>query len=164
NTRIRSCYLFPLSSPRRRLGILVVSTVQEGEFSAEDVSLLDSVASHVGASLETALSVDEAERYQSKLVCERDRFQLLLDINNHVSSHLNVDDLLHAACISIRKYFANDFAGFWIIDKSQRHLECAVLDFPNSKGQLEELSSPALSDEDLQRIRARQTELLSAED
>ena len=88
----------------------------------------ESVASHVATALENAIAFDKAESYQKQLVQERDRSRLLLEINNHLISHLNVDDLLRAASASIRKHFANNFAGFWIIDKERNRLDCAALD------------------------------------
>ena len=162
-TRLRSAYLFPLSTPRRRLGVLSVGSVEPGEFSAEDISLIESVASHVATALENAIAFDKAESYQKQLVHERDRSRLLLEINNHLISHLNVDDLLRAASASIRKHFANNFAGFWIIDKERNRLDCAALD-SESKGFLADLPMAELTDEDLERIRARQPQLLSQAD
>jgi formate hydrogenlyase transcriptional activator len=163
-TRIRSGYLFPLSTPRRRLGVLSVGSVKPGEFSAEDISLLESVASHVATAMESAITVDEAESYQKQLCHERDRSRLLLEINNHLVAHLNVSDLLRTACASIRKHFAHGFAGFWIIDKGRNRLDCAVLDFPESKGFLADVPMPELRGEDLGIIRGRQAELWSRAD
>jgi formate hydrogenlyase transcriptional activator len=164
STVLRSGYVFPLSTPRRKLGLLSCASIKEGELSAEDVSLMESVASLVAAALETAIAIDKAESYQKQLLGERDRFRLLLEINNHITSHLNVSDLLRAASASMRQHFANDFAGFWIIDKEQTHLDCAVLDFPGSKRSLADLPPPELRDEDLDKIRARTPELWSRSD
>ena len=161
---LRSAYLFPLSTPRSKVGVLCVGSIKQGEFSAEDISLIESVASHVATELESAISVDKAESYQKQLLKERDRLRLVLEINNHVISHLDVNNLLRVASASIRKHFANEFAGFWIIDKDRNRLECAVLDFPESNGFLSDLEIPELTDEDLARIRARQSELVARPD
>ncbi len=163
-THVRSGYVFPLSTRRKTLGALVVASTKQGEFSAEDVSLIDSVASHVATVLESAIAIDKAESYQKQLLRERDRSGLLLEINNHLISHLNVSDLLRAASASIRTHFANDFAGFWVIDKDRNRLDCAVLDFPASKGSLADVLMPELTDEDLEKIRARQANLWSLAD
>ncbi len=109
-------------------------------------------------------SYDKAESYQEQLLHERDRSRLLLEINNHLISHLNVSELLRAASASIRTHFANDFAGFWIIDKDRNRLDCAVLDFPASKRSLADVRMPELTDEDLQKIRVRQSNLWSRAD
>ena len=159
-TGARTGYVFPLSTPRRTLGALSVGSSREGELCAEDISMIESVAAHVATALESAVAIDQSESYQKQLVQERDRSRLLLEINNHLISHLNVDDLLRAASESIRGHFGNDFAGFWIIDKDQNRLQCAVLDFPEStRGGLADVALPELTSDELAKIRARQTDL-----
>jgi formate hydrogenlyase transcriptional activator len=160
---LRSGYMFPLSTPRRCIGVLCLGSEKEGEFAAEDVALLTSVATHVATTVESVLATDTADRYQKQLLQERDRWKLLLDINNHVVSQLSIPDLFRAASISLRKYFAIDFAGIWVLGKEQNELECAVLDFPSSKGVIN-LSFPSLSSEGLARIRAHRSDLLTREE
>ena len=63
------------------------------EFAPEDVEMLRSLASHVAVALECALARDNAELYQRQVVKERDRLRLLLEINNHVVSKLDIDEL-----------------------------------------------------------------------
>ncbi|HVJ05599.1 MAG TPA: sigma 54-interacting transcriptional regulator [Candidatus Saccharimonadales bacterium] len=156
---LHSGYVFPISTSRKKLGALTFSKIDEGEVSADDLQLMGSVASHVAIAIESALATDNAEFYHRKLAEERDRLRLLLEINNHLVSHLDVCALFRAASASLRKYFANDFAGFWLIDKHRRHLDCAVLDFPDSRGLLAEVSIPELTDEDLEKTYARRPEL-----
>ncbi len=162
--RLRSGYMFPLTTSRRVLGALSVGSVKEGQFTAEDISLVQSVAAHVASAIESAIAIDRAESYQKQLLNQRDRLRLLLEINNHIISHLNVDDLLRAASASFRKHFANDFAGFWTIDKDRNRLDCSVLDFPESDGSLANFVMPELTDEEVQRIRSRQADLWSRTD
>ncbi len=104
------------------------------EFHPEDVKLMESMASHVAVALECAVARDTAERYQQQVVKERDRLRLLLEINNYVVSKLDINELFRSASQSIRSYFRNDFTGFWLFAKESNDLECAVLDFPSSKG------------------------------
>jgi formate hydrogenlyase transcriptional activator len=164
STQIRTGYFFPLATPRKALGALFVGSVKPGEFGADEISLIESVASHVATAIESAIAIDTADSYQKQLLNQRDRLRLLLEINNHIISHLNVNDLLRAASASIRKHFANDFAGFWIIDKERNRLDCAVLDFPESKGSLANFVMSELTEEDVQKIRCRQADLWSRTD
>jgi formate hydrogenlyase transcriptional activator len=164
STHIRTAYFFPLATPRKVLGALFVGSVKQGEFGADDISLIGSVATHVATAIESAIATDTADSYQKQLLNQRDRLRLLLEINNHIISHLNVNDLLRAASASIRKHFANDFAGFWIIDKERNRLDCAVLDFPDSKGSLANFVMPELTEDDVQKIRSRQADLWSRTD
>ena len=160
----RSAYLFPVSTSQQHYGILAVTKERGEEFVPEDVELLRSLASHVAVALECALARDSAEHYQRELATERDRLRLLLEINNHVASKLNVDDLFHSASASIRSYFRNDLTGFWLLAKDSKHLQSVVLDFPDGKGLLAEDVSTHLMETDYDKIRARQSEVWTVED
>ena len=132
----RTSYLFPVSTAQKRYGFLAATKLQGEKFTPEDVELLRSLASHVAVALECALARDSAELYQRQVVKERDRLRLLLEINNHIVSKLDINELFRSASASIRTYFRNDFTGFWLIDKQSNQLQCVVLDFPSGKGSL----------------------------
>ncbi len=160
----RSTYVFPVSTSQQRYGILAVTKERGEEFTPEDVELLRSLASHVAVALECAMARDSAELYQRQVVKERDRLRLLLEINNHIVSKLDIDELFRSASASIRAYFRNDFAGFWLIDKQSNLLECVLLDFPSGKGFLTAVLKSELNDTDHEKLRAHVPELLSVEE
>jgi GAF domain-containing protein len=124
----RPTYVFPVSTSHQRYGLLVVTKDRGQQFMPEDVELLRSLASHVAVALESAVARDNAERYQRQVVKERDRLRLLLEINNHIVSKLDLSELFRSAAASLRSYFGNDFAGLWLLDKQSNQLECAVFD------------------------------------
>src|SRR5271157_3111102 len=158
-TELRSGYMVPISTPRRKLGALCFGRREEGEVGAEEIALMEAVAAHIGTALEGALESDAAESYQRQLLAERDRWKLLLEINNHVISRLDVNELFRAACASLREYFDNDFAGISLLDKDQNRLEAAAMDFPASQGFLHDVEPPRLTAEQIQFVRTRQPEL-----
>ena len=160
----RGTYVFPVSTSQQRYGILVVTKDRGQEFVPEDVELLRSLASHVAVALECALARDNAELYQRQVVKERDRLRLLLEINNHIVSKLDIDELFRSASASIRSYFRNDFTGFWLIDKQSNQLECVVLDFPSGKGSLTAVARSGLSGADHEKLRTHVAELVSVEE
>jgi len=159
----RTSYLFPVSVAQKRYGFLAATKLQGEEFAPEDVEMLRSLASHVAVALECALARDSAELYQRQVVKERDRLRLLLEINNHIVSKLDINELFRSASASIRTYFRNDFTGFWLIDKQSNQLQCVVLDFPSGKGSLVAVLNSELSDTDHEKLRAHTPELLSVE-
>ena len=156
---LRSAYMVPVFTPRRKLGVLWFGTRLEGEAGADDIALIEAVASHMATALESALASDAADSYQRQLVEERDRWKLLLDINNHVTAFLDVRALFRAACSSLRQYFNNDFAAIWLIDKDQNRLQAVALDFPTSQGFLDDITLPELTADEIHKMRTRQPEL-----
>jgi GAF domain-containing protein len=55
----RSSYWFPVSTSRKKYGILAFTRMQTGEVSLEDLELMASLASHVAVALEIALTRDQ---------------------------------------------------------------------------------------------------------
>jgi formate hydrogenlyase transcriptional activator len=159
-----SAYIFPIATSGRKLGALTFWIAQGEKFSPDDVELMSSVSSHVGVALESAVATDAAEMYQRQLARERDRLRLLLEINNQVVTQLDVNELFRSASASIRKYFANDFTGFWLIDKHSNQLECAVLDFPGGKGFLADIPVREVTDQEVEKMRTRTAEIWSQQD
>ena len=161
----RSTYVFPVSTSRQRYGVLSVTKDRGQEFLHEDVELLRSLASHVAVALECAVARDSAELYQRQVVKERDRLRLLLEINNHIVSKLDLNELFRSASESIRSYFRHDFTGFWIIDKQSNQLEGVVLDFPSAKDHsLTAIDRVELSGAYQEKLRAHVPELLSTQE
>lgn len=161
----RSTFAFPVFTAQQKYGILVVTKERGEEFVPDDVELLASLASHVAVALECALSRESAELYQRQVVKERDKLRLLLEINNHVVSKLDINELFRAASQSIRSYFRNDFTGFWIIDKQSKRLETALVNFPSAKDySLTAIDKLELTGAHHEKLRAHLPELLSAQE
>jgi formate hydrogenlyase transcriptional activator len=159
-----SAYIFPISISGKKLGALSFATAQRGQFSPDDMELMISVSSHVAVALESAVARDATELYQRQLAHERDRLRLLLEINNQAVTQLDIHELFRSASSSIRKYFGNDFAAFWLIDKHSNQLECVVLDFPGSKGFLGDIPVCEITDLALEKMRSRTPEIWSQQD
>jgi formate hydrogenlyase transcriptional activator len=159
-----SAYIFPISISGKKLGALTFATAQRGQFSPDEMELMISVSSHVAVALEGAVARDAAELYQRQLAHERDRLRLLLEINNQVVTQLGMHELFRSASASLRKYFANDFTGFWLIEKPSNRLECAVLDFPGGKGFLADVPGREVTDPEVEKMLTRTPEIWSEQD
>ena len=142
----RSTYLFPVSTSKKQYGILSTPKLQGQQFSPEDVDMLRALASHVAVALECALARDAAELYQREVVRERDRLSLLLEINNHLVTKLEVEELFKAVSGSMRKHFGNDAIAFWVTNQQSGRVERRFLDFPTGKGFLEKVDAVIPSD------------------
>jgi formate hydrogenlyase transcriptional activator len=65
-----SCYL-PLTTARRRLGVLLFACKQAGAYDTADVDLLQQVANQVAVAVENALAFDEIQALKDKLLHEK---------------------------------------------------------------------------------------------
>ncbi len=83
----------PLISHDQVLGSINVGAFREAAFTPENAELLEQIARPVAVAAENALNFQRAER-------ERDRVQLMLEINNAVVSHLDLKDLLNSISAS----------------------------------------------------------------
>ena len=135
----RSTYLFPVSTAQKRYGILSTPKLQGQQFAPEDVEMLSALASHVAVALECALARDTAELYHREVVKQRDRLSLLLEINNHIVSKLEAEELFQAVAGSMRKHLGNDLTSLWLFNKQSGSLERRFLDFPTGRGFLDKV-------------------------
>jgi len=156
---LQSGYIAPVSTPREKLGVLIFGTVNKSGFSADDIELMRAVTQHVSGALESTLAAAVAESYQAQLVRERDRLSLLLEINNHIVTKLEINELFRAAAASLRKYFENDFTSFWLLDEHSNRLKCMVMDFPGTRGYMADVAAAEISQQGMDEmgIRASRT-------
>ena len=116
---------------------------------------MSSVSMHFATALETALAVEAAESYKQNLARERDRLRLILEINNHIIAHLDINELFRAASKSIRGYFDNALTGFWLFEERSNQLELSTLDSGAGFGLHENITTTILTEEDIAKMRAR---------
>ena len=152
--QIRGFYAFPISTSRRRLGALVVITKSHA-LDADAVKLMGCVASQLSLALDSALDFESAGDHHRELARERDRLKLLLEINNHVVSQLEMNDFFRAASASLRQFFGNDVTGFWLLDQESKRLNCAVLDFPSNHTAPASFDIPEVTEQLMEKLRAR---------
>jgi len=160
----RCAYVFPIATPRVRLGALVFASAKNARFSSEDVELMASAATLVAVALESEMAAGEAARYRQQVQEERDRLELLLDINNQIVTKKDLNELFQSASQTIRKYFGNDCAGFWLRGGESHQFECAVLDFPSQKGPRENYPTYEPAGADFERMTHRLPRFLVEQD
>lgn len=120
---VKSVCVLPLTTAHRRLGVLSFATDKVGAYDQLDLEFAQLVAGHI------AIAVD-AQRYQHQLARERERSQLLLEVNNMLVSNLNLRELLSAISACLRKVMPHDSAGLALYDPAIKMLRIAALDFP----------------------------------
>jgi len=161
---VRSMCILPLTSPRRRLGLLVFGTTRQKDYDGEDLKLMSTVTAHVAVAVENALNFEEARSYQQLLARERDRLRLLLEVNNNVISHLELSDLFLAVSSALRDCFHHDYTGLWLFEEGTRQLRCVGMDFPSNRGFIEKIQSLDLTPAEVEEIRSRSPRLINREE
>jgi formate hydrogenlyase transcriptional activator len=158
---VRSMCLLPLTSPRRRLGLLVFGTTHQKDYDPEDLKLMSTVAAHVAVAVENALNFEEARSYQQLLARERDRLRLLLQVNNSVISHLELSDLFQAVSSALRDCFHHEYTGLWLFEENSPRLRCVGMDFPTNRGFIEKIQSLDLTPAEVEEVRSRSPRLIN---
>lgn len=135
---VRSACVLPLTTAHRRLGCLIVGSGQTDAYSPDEVHFLSVIAGQVAVAMDDALNLEASQRTQAELQREKDRLQLLLELNNNVVSILDLRELLRTVSASVRRVMECDVASVDLLDPETNHLRLFVLDFPESKGYFHE--------------------------
>ena len=135
---VQSVCCLPLISHNRTFGALNLASLEKNAFGPADVQLLNEVASQVAIAVENALNFEQAQSVQHQLKEEHDRLRLLLDVNNTVVSALDLRELLNAVSASLRRLVPHEYASLSLYDAETQRLQIHALDFPASKGLIQE--------------------------
>jgi len=104
---------------------------------------MEQVAKQLAVVVDNTVNFEQAQSVQQQLTEQHDRFKLLLDVNNSVVSALDLRELLTVVSASLRRLVAHEFASLSLYDAETHSLQIHALDFPVSKGLLQEgLSVP----------------------
>src|SRR5262245_26130498 len=135
---VRSYCTVPLTSPLRRLGDMSFASTQKRTFHEEEIGFLQQVARQVAIAVDNVLHEESARQAQQQLERERDRVRLLLEVNNAVVSHLDLDDLFPAVSACLRKVINHDGSALILRDEQARTYRVHLLRFANNESFIEE--------------------------
>ncbi|HZQ23595.1 MAG TPA: sigma 54-interacting transcriptional regulator [Terriglobales bacterium] len=125
---VRSGCAVPLLCHDKIVGSIALASLRESAFTEDDVDLLMQIATQI------AIAVDNAQNYQKAMVAqeqmarERDRSQLLLEINNAVVSNLDLSELLRAISASLHRVIHHDAAFITLFDSNRRPVRVLAFD------------------------------------
>ena len=120
---IKSVCNLPLTTAHERLGVLSFTSDKPGVYDHLDLEFAQLIAAQIAIAM-------ESQRYRDQLTRERDRSQLLLEINNTLVSNLNLRELLSAISACLRKVIPHDVAGLSLYDSDSNKLRASALEFP----------------------------------
>ncbi len=139
----RSMCIVPLTSPLRQLGALLFASTETNAFDDGDVEFLQQIANQVALSVDNALHHEAAQEAQRQLAIERDRLQLLLEVNNALVSNLDRPALFSAIATCMRRVVAHDYTSVSVHDAASDAFDMWALEFAG-KGLIREHMSVAV--------------------
>jgi len=131
------CWL-PLTTVHRRLGSLGLGSAYPNAYTDEEVCFLTLMADRVALAIDAALNFEVAQRAHAELQHNNERLKLLLEVNNSLVSNLELRDVLRAISASVRRVMHCDAVGVALPDAESNQLRVQALDFPDSKGFIQE--------------------------
>ena len=123
NAGLRCGCSVPLISHDEVLGTLNVGSLTEAAFTKHDVELLEQIGSQVAIGVENALNFQRAKR-------ERDHNQLLLEVTNAVTKHLDIKELIAATSECLKRVIPHDVAAIALYDDEAKLLRVHTLNAP----------------------------------
>ena len=162
---VQSLCIVPATTALRNLGALAFGSTHEAAYTEADVIFLQQVARQVAVAIDNAHNFAEAQSVHKQLEEERDRLSLLLEVNNSVVSVLDLHELLKAVSDSLRRLVPHEYASLSLYDAESQSLQIHALDFPVSKGLLQEgLSIPLVGSPTGRALQTRQPVFITRSD
>jgi formate hydrogenlyase transcriptional activator len=124
---VKSVCCLPLSTVHQNLGTLNLWSDQVGAYDTFDLGFAQLVTSQIAVAV-------ESQFYREQLAHERDRSQLLLQVNNTLVSNLNLRELLSSISSSLGTVMPHEAAALTLYDESLKQLRVAAFDFPEHAG------------------------------
>ena len=136
---VKSGCIVPLICHGTALGTLAIASLRESAFTEADAELLSQIGAQVAIAVQNALNFEKLRKAERKVATERDRSQLLLEINNAVVSQLDLKELLRSTSASLHKIVPHDVALLALCDPAGAQLRIRALDLHKPKdGPLDE--------------------------
>jgi formate hydrogenlyase transcriptional activator len=135
---VQSYCTVPLTSALRRLGAMSFGSLQRRAYQEAEINFMQQVAKQVAVAVDNVLHDESAQTAQEQLTHERDRMRLLLEVNNAVVSHLDLDDLFTAVSACLRKVIPHDSSGLVLTDQETGWYRVHVLHFARNESFIEE--------------------------
>ena len=124
---VKSVCCLPLSTVHQHLGTLNLWSDKIGAYDKFDLNFAQLVTSQIAVAV-------ESQFYREQLARERDRSQLLLQVNNTLVSNLNLRELLSSISSSLGTVMPHEAAALTLYDESLKQLRVAAFDFPEHEG------------------------------
>jgi formate hydrogenlyase transcriptional activator len=120
---VRSFCTIPLTTALRRLGSLGFGSLTLRPYQAADLSFMQQVANQVAVAVDNVLHDESVRLAQQALTRERDRLQLLLDLNNAVVSRLDLDQVFTSVSGCLQRLIPHQHASLLLYEPETRRFK-----------------------------------------
>jgi formate hydrogenlyase transcriptional activator len=103
-----------------------------------ELQFMQRVAAQVAVAVDNALNFENSQAYQQQLARERDRLQVLLQINNLLVTSRELPDLFRGIVTTFERVIHHDFTSLALLDPLSGLLKIHALDFPGRQSLIKE--------------------------
>src|SRR6266700_3315591 len=127
---VRSLAILPLTTAQHRLGAMGFGRLVPQRITDTELQFMERVASQVAVAVDNALNLETSQAYQSQLARERDRLQVLLEVNNVLITSRELPELFRGIVNTLELVIHHDYTSLALLDPQTGLLKIHALDFP----------------------------------
>ena len=131
---VRSLAMVPLTTAQHRLGAMGFGRLVPQVITDTELQFMQRVGSQVAVAVDNALNYQTSQAYQIQLARERDRLQVLLEVNNVLVSTRELPELFRGIVSSLEKVIHHDYTSLALRDSGSGLLKIHALDFSSRPG------------------------------
>jgi formate hydrogenlyase transcriptional activator len=131
---VRSLANLPLTTAQRRLGAMGFGRLVPQRITDTELQFMQRVASQVAVAVDNALNFETSQAYQTQLARERDRLQVLLEINNVLVTSRELPEVFRGIVSTLKRVIHHDYTSLALLDPISGLLKIHALDFPGHQG------------------------------
>src|ERR1700675_4063635 len=140
---VRSLAILPLTTAQHRLGAMGFGRLVPQRITDTELQFMERVASQVAVAVDNPLNLETSQAYQSQLARERDRLQVLLELNNVLISSRELPELFRGIVNTLERVIHHDYTSLALLDSQTRLLKIHALDFPGNQSLIkQEVTAP----------------------
>src|SRR3989454_8691363 len=131
---VRSLAIIALTTAQRRLGAMGFGRLVPQCITDTELQFMQRVASQVAVAVDNALNFQSSQAYQTQLARERDRLQVLLEVNNVLITTRELPELFRGIVATLERVIHHDYTSLALLDPATGLLRIHALDFPGNQG------------------------------
>jgi formate hydrogenlyase transcriptional activator len=138
---VESFCAIPLTTAFRRLGSLGFGSLTRRVYQDAELAFMQQVANQVAVAIDNVLHDAGVRDAQQQLTRERDRLRLLLDVNNVVVSHLDLDKVFTAVTACLQPVIPHEHSNLLLYEPETRRFRKHVPHVAGSETLIEDCAS-----------------------